>query len=482
MRDEAGLFDVDSVRRVESAGRDRLGDDELMERAGQAAWRALLDRWPGAHRILVVCGGGGNGGDGYVLARHALEAGRSVRVVALHAGEPAHAAAACAFRRFREAGGEPEPWSGELPPGDVLVDALLGIGIIGPPRADAAAIIDAINGQPAPVLALDVPSGLAAGQGGEAVVADATIEFLLPKALLRTGRALDHTGDLLLATLDATRPERMPAPVAALLRPHDLASYLPRRARDSHKGRHGRVLCIGGDEGSAGAILLCAEATLRSGAGLVRVHTQAGHLAALHARLPEAMASHGDIADIGWADVVALGPGLGCRPWARRLLEAAIASRSPLVLDADALNLVAETGATVPPGSILTPHPGEAARLLGRDVPSIQADRLDAACRLAARHGCAVVLKGAGTIVAAPGEVPMVLDAGNPGMATGGMGDVLTGVVAALLAQGLPAFDAACGGALLHACAGDAAAAEGGERGLLPSDLMPWLRRLGNPR
>jgi NAD(P)H-hydrate epimerase len=259
----------------------------------------------------------------------------------------------------------------------------------------------------------------------------------------------------------------------------------PPRARNAHKGKAGHVLCIGGDAGKGGAILLCVEAALRSGCGLASVATLAVHVPALLARRPEAMA-HGvetveDLAPlIDAADVLAIGPGLGRDAWGRGLLEATLGSGKPMVLDADALNLVAESPSALPPDTILTPHPGEAGRLLGIPASDIQSDRFSAVEALCERFRCVVVLKGAGTLVAMPGRVPDVLGAGNPGMAVGGMGDVLTGVIAGLRAQGHQAFDAARFGALLHACAGDRAAGHGGERGLLASDLMSPLRELSN--
>jgi NAD(P)H-hydrate epimerase len=269
--------------------------------------------------------------------------------------------------------------------------------------------------------------------------------------------------------------------------PDALPAWLPPRPRDSHKGANGHVLCIGGDHGSGGAIVLCAQAALRTGAGLASVATRAAHVPALLARQPEAMAHAVESADalaplFARASIIAIGPGLGQGAWGRAMLAAALAASKPLVLDADALNLLAAAPRALPAGTILTPHPGEAARLLDSDIASVQGDRNAAARALVQRYGAVVVLKGAGTIVAAPGRIPRVVAAGNPGMATGGMGDLLTGVIAALRAQGLDAFDAASCGALLHAHAGDLAAREDGMRGLLPSDLLPWLHRCANPR
>lgn len=487
------LYDIAALRALEARAESALGDPfALMRRAGQAAWRVLLARWPRARRVVVVCGPGNNGGDGYVLAEHAQRSGREVRVVRLPAHAPREGTlGARAEALFREAGGRVDAFGAELPTCDVLVDAVFGIGLARVPEAATLELLRAIDRHPAPVLALDVPSGVEAATGHAhegAVHAACTVEFLLPKAGLRTGRALDHAGELVTDDLgcEAAWTDAL-EPSATGWSAQALAGFLPRRTRDSHKGTHGRVLCIGGEHGSGGAVLLCAEAALRSGAGLVDIATRAAHLPAALARLPEAMASAADEvgavrARMRMADVVAIGPGLGQGEWGRALLADALARGAPVVLDADALNLLAAVPRAIAPEAVLTPHPGEAARLLGTGTREVQADRFAAARGLAARYGAVVVLKGAGTLVAAPGEARVhVIEAGNPGMAVGGMGDVLTGVIAALRAQGLAAAEAACAGALLHAAAGDAAAAADGERGLLPTDLMPWLRRLANP-
>ena len=488
----AALYDVAAVRAIETQAVARSGDAfELMRRAGQAAWRIVLDRWPAANAVLVVCGPGNNGGDGYALATHALQSGRAVVVMRLAAHAPRGELAAHACDAYLAAGGRIEAFDGDLLPADLAVDALFGIGLARAPESDADALVRAINRHPAPVLALDVPSGVDATFGsapGAAVEADCTVEFLAPKAALRTGAARGLVGHLRCDPLQLDLAGFDIQATAESLRPEDLRRWLRPRGRNSHKGDHGRVLCIGGEHGHGGAILLAAEAALRSGAGLVDVVTRQPHVAALLARLPEAMAhAHADDADaldahfIEAADVIAIGPGLGQGAWGAMLLARVLAAGKPVVFDADALNLLAGSPGPCPAGSILTPHPGEAARLLGIDTIEVQRDRFGAARRLAEQFEASVVLKGAGSIVASPGRVARLIDAGNPGMAVGGMGDVLTGVVAALHAQGLDAFDAASCGALLHAAAGDAAARDGGERGLLPTDLMPWLRRLANP-
>ena len=481
------LYDAEALRAIEARARTALGGDDfaLMQRAGVAAWRELLGRWPRAQRLAIACGPGNNGGDGYVLARHALESGRDVRVLQLQPPRTGPARRAC--EEFLRAGGRMETAIDSLTEAELVVDALFGIGLARAPEGEAAAWIGVINSAGVPVLAIDVPSGVDAGRAsvpGVAVHAAHTLECIAPKAGLRTGAALDHVGGLSLATLE------VPAaafdgtePVAELFGPQQLPALLPRRRCDSHKGDNGRVLCIGGDLGMGGAVLLCAEAALRGGAGLVQVATRAAHVAPLLARCPEAMAVAAEDTDafaplFEAADVIALGPGLGQGEWGRALYSAAISAGKSLVVDADALNLLAQSSRVLPQ-AVLTPHPGEAARLLACATADIQRERIAAARALAVRFDAAIVLKGAGSVVAAPGRIPRIIGAGNPGMAVGGMGDVLTGVVAAVRAQGLDAFAAASAGALLHAVAGDSAARDG-ERGLLPRDLIAQLRGVGN--
>ena len=485
-RGAEALYDNAAFRRVEATEAVALGDPFiLMERAGAAGCRHLLSRWPQAQRIAVVCGPGNNGGDGYVLARHALESGRSVNV--LRTGAPRSELAIRACNEFESAQGRSAIFDGVLPECDVVVDGLFGIGLTRAPDPAARVLIEAINARRCDVLALDVPSGVDADCGhvpGAAIRATETLQFIGAHAGLVTGAAIDHCGALRADGL-AVRIDDTDA-TAFALRPDALEGWLSPRLRDTHKGSNGHVLCIGGDHGSGGAIVLCADAALRSGAGLVSVATRSEHVPALLGARPEAMVqaveNPGEIGRLlERASVVAIGPGLGQRPWGANLLCAALQCDRPLVLDADALNLLALNPHELRADCVITPHPGEAARLLGIDTSDVQRDRFAAALALAERYRCVVVLKGAGTIVAAPARKPRVVIAGNPGMAAGGMGDLLTGVIGALRAQGLDPFDAACCGALLHSAAGDAAARDGGERGLLPSDLLPHLRLLANP-
>ena len=388
-----------------------------------------------------------------------------------------------------------QPFTGAVPTEGVIVDALLGTGLSGDVRASFAEAIAAINATELPVLAIDIPSGLCSDSGrvlGTAVQAVATISFIGLKRGLFTGAAIDHCGVVEFAGLDV--PEAVYQRVSATSKRLDLDSireHLPRRSRNAHKGLYGHVLVIGGDRGMAGAALMAAQAAGRVGAGLVSCATQPDHVAAFVARAPEIMA-HGVRSQaeleplLERASVIVLGPGLGRSPWSEQLFERVWRhlqqSNIPAVIDADALNLLADGSIVSAPNYsrwVLTPHPGEAARLLGITNDEIQRDRFAAATALQQRYGGVTVLKGAGTLVASDDSIG-IASFGNPGMASGGMGDVLSGVIGGLLAQHLSVKSAAEVGVCIHGRAGDIAA-EQGERGLLATDLLPHLRELANP-
>ena len=368
---------------------------------------------------------------------------------------------------------------------DVVVDALLGIGLDRDVTGDMRAAIDAINDAGIPILALDVPSGLNADTGavmGAVVRASATIAFIGLKIGLYTGAGRAQAGDIYLDDLGVPPAlQAAIAPIARRLTAARLRGVLPTRRADAHKGTFGHVLVVGGGPGMAGAVRLAGEAAYRVGAGLVTVATRSDHATMIGAARPELIAygvRDGTelLAHVARADVLALGPGLGQDAWARSLVMAALEARKPMVVDADALNLLARD--PLKRGDwVLTPHPGEAGRLLDTNAAAIQADRLTALAALQERYGGTVVLKGSGTLVRGDGDTPIDLcDAGNPGMASGGMGDVLTGIIAGLAAQGVSLHDAARLGVWLHATAGDAAAA-GGEIGVVASDIFPHLRK-----
>jgi hydroxyethylthiazole kinase-like uncharacterized protein yjeF len=466
----------------------------LMTRAAEGALKLLRARWPQARRVAVVCGAGNNGGDGYVLARLAQATGLETLVLAAVPPDKLAGDARRAQEDWLAAGGNAHPFDSDALSGsDVIVDGLLGTGFRPPVRPDTLAVIRAINAARRPVLALDIPSGVDADSGAvgeEAVRAELTLSFVGFKAGQFLGAGPEHTGALLLDDLGVVAPVQSEyAPLMRRIDESEIVAALPRRARDAHKGSNGRVLVVGGGIGMPGALRLAGVAALRSGAGLVTVAGAAENLVAVTAAQPELIylpVSAGTALDeaLRAANVVAMGPGLGTGEWAQRLWSQVLTLRPPaVVVDADALNLLARDPQRLPADWILTPHPGEAARLLGVETRAVQADRLAAVRELRARYGAVTVLKGAGTLVASGPADALdlhICDRGNPGMATAGMGDVLTGVIAALRAQGADAALAARVGVLLHALAGDSAA-QGGQRGLVASDVLAELRGWVNP-
>lgn len=459
----------------------------LMRRAGAAAFAVLCRRWPQVRSITVFCGRGNNAGDGYVIAGLARSRGFEVQVLQVTDAADLSGDAGRARDWAAGEGVVSEPFGAACAlRGDVLVDALLGTGIKGEVRPEFAAAVTAINDAGRPVLAVDLPSGLDADSGtvlGCAVRATATATFIGVKRGLLTGDGPDQAGELEFADLDL--PDAVfdgpGAPAGlALLTLGDGDLVLEPRARAAHKGRFGHVLVVGGDTGMGGAVAMAAEAALRTGAGLVSAATRSAHIPAILARTPEVMVrgveQRGEVLPLlERASVMVLGPGLGTAPWGEQLFDAVLEARRPLVLDADGLNLLAARPERRGDW-VLTPHPGEAARLLGCTHGAVNGDRFGAARELQERYGGVVVLKGCGSIVAGP-EGLMLSPYGNPGMATGGMGDVLSGVIGALLGQGLAPQRATALGVCLHGAAGDAAAAAG-SLGLAASDLAPHLRRL----
>lgn len=460
---------------------------ELMERAGGAAFNLMCDLWPQARNIVVVCGNGNNGGDGFVVARRAQQAGFRVRVLVIAPDERFSPDALVAAESLKKIGVEWEAFSATACAGaDLIVDAILGTGLIRPVMGVWQQAIESIHHAAIPVFSLDIPSGLHADTGrvlGYAIQAQATLTFIGVKQGLLTAAGPDHCGRLYYDDLDLSPALYTTIKPAALrLTPKDLA--LARRRRGAHKGNHGRVLVIGGDQGMGGAVIMAALAALRSGAGLVKVATHVDYAAGISIAYPEIMA-YGikQVTDIDAlvenTDVIAFGPGLGQSGWSRQIFNHIRHKKIPMVLDADGLNLLAIFKMRQNHW-ILTPHPGEAARLLNTDSAQIQADRFAAVTKLQAEYGGVVVLKGVGTLICDAQVNIYLCDRGNPGMATAGMGDLLSGVIAGLLAQGLSTTQAAYKGVLIHALAGDEAAALHGERGLTALDVLLPIRRWVN--
>ena len=461
----------------------------LMSRAAAATFDALIAVWPETEGLQVLCGTGNNGGDGYLVADLAHKRGIEAVVYQLGDTDRIGGDAKLAREQALANGVVERPYErGVLEHWGVIVDAMLGTGLGGDVRGAYATAIEEINATDAGIVAVDIPSGLCADSGrllGAAVRAELTVTFIGLKRGLFTLDAPDHVGELHFAGLGV--PDAVYGAVPAschLLDLHALLATIPERPAASHKGDYGSVLVIGGDLGMGGAGLMAAEAALRCGTGLVRLATRPEHVAAAIARVPEVMTR--GIQDglelltlIDASDVLVVGPGLGQSDWSEQVLRMAHESGRAMVLDADGLNLLAE-GRVIPadarPNRIITPHPGEAARLLGQSTAEVQADRFAAVSALQARYGGVAILKGNGSLIA-DGARQWLCDYGNPGMASGGMGDVLSGVLGALLAQGHSLADSAAIGVSLHAAAADIAALDG-ERGLVATDLIPAMRDL----
>ncbi len=484
------VYSADWLRQAEAQAAQDTGLSlfTLMQRAAAAAFRAARQKFPHATHWLVLCGHGNNGGDGYEVARLAKNAGLSVTLLAVSGSKMLPAEAEQARKGWLNAGGQVGDISADWPhDADLLIDALLGTGLTSAPREPLAQLIKAINQQHAPVVSLDIPSGLAAETGttaGEAVHAALTVTFIALKPGLLTGQARDYVGELQHSALGLESWLRGHRPLLQRLDTRRLAEWLKPRRPCSHKGEHGHLLLIGGDSGFAGAIRMAAEAALRTGAGMVRVLTHKQHIAPLLTARPELMVQALTDASLSegleWASTVVIGPGLGQNDWGKSAFKRASESEKPALWDADALNMLAKNPQKRQ-NRVLTPHPGEAARLLGCTVKEIESDRLLSLQRLTERYGGVVVLKGAGTLIGSEDGQVAIADVGNAGMASGGMGDILSGVIGALLAQKLSFYDAACAGTVVHGAAADIIAQRQGTRGMLATDLLTWITPLVNP-
>lgn len=491
----ANVYEPRQVRELDRIAIEEQGTPgyELMTRAGQACFAAIRERYPAARRWQVLCGSGNNAGDGYVIARLARQSGIDVQLLAVSAPEDLGGDAATAWEDYRAAGGAAQEWTvaAAAEPADLIIDALLGTGLERPLEGQYLAAVQAANQAAVPAVGVDIASGLHGKTGAimvAAIQAELTVTFVGLKQGLFLAEGPAHSGEIVFADLGIEPvPDDRVAPTLKMFGYRELAELLPPRPRVAHKGNHGHVLVIGGNTGMGGAVRLAGEAALRAGAGLVSVATRAEHVPALLAGRPELMArgiaTDADLEPLlERADVLAVGPGLGTDDWAQLLFSRALATGKPLVLDADALNLLAAQPVSRDDW-ILTPHPGEAARLLRTETRAVQADRLGAVRALVNKYGGTALLKGHGTLVAGTtAPVPWLIRAGNPGMGTAGMGDVLTGVAAALTGQlpGVAADQVAAAAAWVHATAGDRAAGLQ-ERGLLATDLMQEIRACLNP-
>ena len=481
------------VRAIEAAAAAGKKPPALMEKAGLAAAELARDLPGGTGKpVLVLAGPGNNGGDAFVVARQLKKWYHKVTVVFAGDEKKLSADARAALAAWRKAGGSITPSLPASRQWALVVDGIFGIGLEREVSGLYAGWIAAINGMDAPVLALDAPSGLHSDSGrvmGCAVRATRTVTFIALKPGLLTLDGPDHCGELHLRALDLDAQSIRPAS-GSLVGADVLAGALRPRRINSHKGDYGSVGVIGGDHGMVGAALLAGRAALKLGTGRVYVGLIARDAPLLDAEQPELMLRTADeVLKLGNLSCLAVGPGLGQSPDAAFYLDWALKSRLPLVIDADALNLIAASGTLkkqliqIDTVKLLTPHPAEAARLLGTTTRDVQADRVGAALKLAKDLKSLVVLKGAGSICAAPDGTWHINTSGNPGMASAGMGDVLTGMIAALLSQGAEPRTALLAGVYLHGAAADRAVAGGiGPVGLTATDTIDAARALLNLR
>ncbi|MEK6594088.1 MAG: NAD(P)H-hydrate dehydratase [Pseudomonadota bacterium] len=487
------VYLTEEIRRIETLAATLPGKPRLMERAGLAA--AELAREIAGHSgkpILVLAGPGNNGGDAFVMARHLRQWWFKTEIMFAGDEKKLPADAIAALRAWRDAGGgiadavpPRQDWS-------LIVDGLFGSGLQRDITGRHADLISAANSAGAPVLAIDMPSGLASDSGrvmGCAVRAQHTVTFIGLKPGLLTLDGPDHCGDIHLRTLDLDTAQLLPTH-GSLIGSEVLAPALPPRARNSHKGSFGSVGIIGGAHGMTGAVLLAGRAALRLGAGRVYIGLTGADAPSVDMLQPELMLRTADeVLRLDHLTCLAVGPGLGNSPDAAFYLQRVLQSQLPLILDADALNLIAASDnkktklKQIVNIKLLTPHPAEAARLLKCTTQEVQRDRVAAARRIAAELNCDVVLKGAGSICATSDQRWAINTSGNPGMAGAGMGDVLTGILAALLAQGADARTALHAGVYLHGAAADLSAAAGnGPVGLSAGETIDMARAiLNNP-
>jgi len=506
------ILDSKQMRNIDARATHEFGIPGilLMENAGSAAADAIEQAYDDLERmrIVVLCGKGNNGGDGFVVARHLFNRGHQIAVVLLANHQEVEGDAQVNLRILTRLGVEithaPDAaaWAAaraEVARCDLLVDAILGTGLQGPVRGFLSGVIAEIADLDLEVVSLDIPSGLSADTchvPGEAIQANHTLAMGLPKIPHLLPPAELFCGEL--SILDISLPQAaIDAEHVALdlIEAEEIHRLLPARSRTGHKGDFGHVLVVAGSRGMPGAAALAALGALRAGAGLVTVATGRGAQPLVHAHCAEAMVEPlpetegGTLARKGLAvllklaagkDVVVIGPGLGGATDVTEVVRRAVEKiESPVVIDADGLNALAGhpdqfRGSSTRP-RILTPHPGEMARLLGKRIDDVQRDRLGAARAFARKHQVYLVLKGYRTLVAAPGGELFVNPTGNPGMATAGTGDILSGMIAALVATAREPLDGILTAVYLHGLAGDLAATHRGEMGMIASDLLEHL-------
>ena len=493
MRDDRSqpVYLTEDIRALERIAAGRPGAAPLMPLAGLAAAeyaRELLGDY--GRKVLVLAGPGNNGGDAFELATHLKRWFYGVELVFAGDEHQLSGDALAALKKWRECGGSTYAAPPAALQPDLVVDGLFGIGLARALEGGYAELIAGVNRLPGPKLALDIASGINADTGaimGTALRATHTISFIALKPGLLTLDGPDHCGEVRVADLGLDF-ETLPASKGALTSAESLRQALPPRPLNFHKGKAGSVGVLGGAYGMVGAAVLAGRAALKLGAGKVFLGLMTDHPPYLDYVQPELMLrTPHDLLEAGMVTALAVGPGMGTVKSAEQLLREVLDASVPLVLDADALNLIAASKTLQARLSkhnapcVLTPHPAEAARLLGCTIATVQNDRIHAALDISRRYQAVVVLKGNGSIIAVPDGTWLINTSGNPGMASAGMGDVLTGMIASLLAQGANARDATAAAVWLHGAAADSLAAQGeGPLGITASDVIDAARRIAN--
>ena len=455
---------------------------QLMHKAALAVWRVIQSRYAEYQSMLVVAGAGNNGGDAYAVAAIALQAGWQVSLVTNGDLQRQSAESAYYRERFESLGGISQPWTGSLPDAELIVDGLLGIGLNKSLSGDWRRLIEAINDHQADKISIDIPSGLNADTGIAmpcAVLARQTVTFIGRKLGCYLADGPDFCGEILFDDLGISgRSASQVAAACQTLQPDNIQLPQPRKT-NSHKNDFGHVLVIGGDRGMSGAVHLAASAALRCGAGLVSLCVHPDNYAIAATRQAELMVSAWPDLELQLerASVVVVGPGLGQSTQAGQILQRVSELKLPLVVDADAL-IPSFIDSLQADSVVLTPHPGEAARLLDSTSRQLQQDRVQALHKLCNRWPYVTVLKGAGSLVGAGDQQPGLCCHGHPGMATAGMGDVLSGVIGAYLAQGLQPLQAARSAVLVHALAAEQFAREQDANSLIASDVIAGIGRV----
>jgi NAD(P)H-hydrate epimerase len=482
------VFSRQQIQDLESNAIEQHGfkSYDLMQRAGKAAFMFIREHYPNAKRILIMAGGGNNAGDGYILARLLHNAEFECFTMPVAPITKLRGDAMRAQNDYAIHDGRDIDYSEDLPECDLIIDALFGTGLTRPIENEFADAVNAINRTPAPVLSLDIPSGLSADTGnpmGPTVYANSTLTFIGLKSGLITGESRNYTGKVGVDSLDLPdevidQAEKLGMSLSEMMP----ARLLPARKQNGYKNLYGHVLVIGGNIGYPNAARLAGEAAARTGAGLVSVACHPDNVAAIASGCASLMVKgihepH-DLGDlVAKADVILIGPGLGQDKWAQKIFARIIETRKPLVVDADALRLLSNNPSKCDHW-ILTPHPGEAAQLLACNSEEIQLNRVSSVLAIQEQYSGIAVLKGSGTLTCHDQHVNFCTS-GNVSLATGGSGDVLAGIISSLVAQGISLTDAANCGVMLHGLAAELISKQG-TRGVLAEDLFPAIYKLVN--